>query len=57
MKKMEEITGMNPRASLENKFRSKLRSIIPSAVRDCYIVPLSYARGIIRLASFSALRF
>jgi len=26
---------MNPKASFGNRFRSKLRCIIPSAVRDC----------------------
>ena len=28
------ITGMNPKASFGNRFRSKLRSIKPSASRD-----------------------
>jgi hypothetical protein len=29
------ITGMNPKARFGNRFRSKLRGIIPSALRDC----------------------
>jgi uncharacterized protein YeaO (DUF488 family) len=32
---LELITGMNPKASFGNPFRSKLRAIIPSAERDC----------------------
>jgi hypothetical protein len=49
----EEITGMNPKASFGNRFRSKLRGIISSALRDCS-PPLG---GIIRPANFSALCF
>ncbi len=29
------IKGMNPKAGFENPFSSRLRGIIPSAVRDC----------------------
>ncbi len=29
------ITGMNPKASFGNRFRSKLRGIKPTALRDC----------------------
>ena len=32
---VDRIMGMNPKASFGNKFRSKLRGIIPSALRDC----------------------
>jgi hypothetical protein len=32
---LREITGMNPKASVRNNFRSKLRGNIPSALRDC----------------------
>jgi len=39
--------------------QSKLPDIMPSAsaMRDCYFVPLSFARGIIRSISFSTLCF
>ena len=30
-----KITGMNPKESFGNRFRSKLRGVIPSAARDC----------------------
>jgi len=32
---LPQITGMNPKASFGNRFRSKLRCIKPSASRDC----------------------
>jgi len=38
-----EITGMNTKASFGNKFRSKLRGIIPSAARDCSTYQFRYA--------------
>jgi len=41
-----EITGMNPKASFGNRFRSKLRSIKPSASRDCSTYQFRYAFGI-----------
>jgi hypothetical protein len=34
LRRFQEITGMNPKASFGNRFRSKLRGIKPSAVRD-----------------------
>ena len=37
------ITGMNPKASFGNNFRSKLRGIIPSASRDCSTYQFRYA--------------
>ena len=40
---MEKITGMNPKASFGNRFRSKLRGIKPSAVRDCSTYQFRYA--------------
>jgi len=38
------ITGMNPKASFGNRFRSKLRGIIPSAARDCSTYQFRCAR-------------
>jgi hypothetical protein len=48
MPKTRIITGMNPKASFGNRFRSKLRGIKPSAARDCstYQIPLRFAFGI-----------
>jgi hypothetical protein len=34
---------MNPKASFGNRFRSKLRGIIPSAARDCSTYQFRYA--------------
>jgi hypothetical protein len=45
-----EITSMNPKASFGSRFRSKLRSIIPSALRDCSTYQF-------RCASLSELEF
>jgi hypothetical protein len=39
----QQITGMNPKASFGNKFRSKLRAIKPSAARDCSTYQFRYA--------------
>jgi hypothetical protein len=33
---------MNPKASFGNNFRSKLRGIIPSALRDCSTYQFRY---------------
>jgi hypothetical protein len=45
-----KITGMNPKASFGNRFRSKLRGVIPSALRDCSTYQF-------RCASLSELEF
>jgi hypothetical protein len=44
------ITGMNPKASFGNRFRSKLWGIKPSALRDCSTYQF-------RCASLSELEF
>ena len=48
LQRFGEITGMNPKASFGNRFRSKLRCIKPSAARDCSTdpIPLRFAFGI-----------
>jgi len=43
---IKKITGMNPKASFGNRFRSKLRGIIPSAARDCSTYQFRCACGI-----------
>ena len=60
---------MNPKASFENRFRSKLRRIIPLLIRDNSANKLLFAsllkfesyypplRGIVQLTNFPTLRY